>query len=125
MQFRGKGRPELSLASHHSHYVTTLASWIVYSCHGGPAVQNEPCSPAPQSGESSTVIFYFPLLVPAATDHPTCPVQCLIGLGDSASVKKAMDQVQLRNNYYMMTQKRLRREKGFQEQGQIGRWKNV
>lgn len=124
MQFRGKGRPELSLASHYSHYVTTLASWIVYSCRGGPAVQNEsPALQPPQSVESSTVIFCFPLLVPAAIDHPTCPVQCLVGLGDSASIKKAMDQVQLRNNYYMMTQKMLRREKGFQEQEQIGRWK--
>ena len=67
MQFRGKGRPKLSLASHHSHYVTTLAPWIVNSCRGGPVVQNE--SPALQHLRVCSVIVCFPLLVPAACSN--------------------------------------------------------
>lgn len=77
MQFRGKGRPELSLASHHSHYVTTLASWIVYSCRGGPAVQNE--SHALQPPQCGVIYYHFLLPIASACSLQQLiiqPVQC-------------------------------------------------
>ena len=73
------------------------------------------------------------LLLPIATAcslqqlivHPAQFSAWRVGLADSASIEKVIDQNELRNtyNYYMMTPKSLRRrKKGFQKQGQRGRW---
>lgn len=101
------------------------ASWIVYSCHGGPAVQNE--SPALQPPESVEVI-YCNFLLPitgayslAAKDHPTCPPSAmLVGLADPASIKKAMSNAAEKQLLHDDTKKVERRKQDFRN-GQIGR----
>lgn len=117
MQFRERERLEISLASHPSQglFRDCSALWIVYSCQGGPGVQRESSAVKPPG---SVEVIYCHLLLPtatacslAATDHPFRSVLCLAY--DSASIEKVIDQMELKNNYYMMTPKRLRIKKVF------------
>lgn len=121
MQFRGKGKARTFFGKHPA---TAIFVWLLCFMDSillpwrASCSEREPCSPATWVWRSSTINFCFPLLVPTALQQriiqPAHPVQCLWDWLIQPPLKRQC-QMQLRNNYYMMTQKRLREENRISE----------